>query len=132
MAKRIHISLKTKLAAALLQLRDPQGDPYIDFEHAQKMSAEQIISLFVWDHYPIPHAMDGPDEPWNLQPIMIAPHKKKTAQIDVPQIAKTKRISRKQEEFRRRLLEKDRPPNADFSTEPLRGQRWPKRKMRTH
>ncbi|MDC7784827.1 hypothetical protein PQJ75_00980 [Rhodoplanes sp. TEM] len=128
MATRKHISLKTKLAAALLTLRrvDENGVlvPIIPHEHAKLMSAEQIISLFQWDHYPIPHALGGPDEPWNLQPELIRPHRVKTATQDVPTIAKTKRLSAEQEEFRRRVLE--RPCGQPRE----RKGRWPSRPFR--
>ncbi len=70
------------------------------------MSAEQIISLFAFDHYPIRHEAGGPDEPWNLQPRLILEHRIKTATVDVPEIAKIKRVTKKQEEFRQRLLAK--------------------------
>ena len=103
MARR-HINLKTKLAAALLQVRDAKGDPLIDWEHAKQMTAHQIVSLWVWDHYPLRFEAGGPDEPWNLQPRLITEHRERTAKVDIPQIAKTKRISKDHEEFRRRLL----------------------------
>jgi hypothetical protein len=111
MASRKHVSLKTKLAAALLQmtrLTKRHGGwevpPIIPFSEAQRMTEDQIIALFHFDHYPIPHAQGGPDEPWNLVPTLRADHAEKTAKIDIPQIAKTKRLTRKQEEFRQRML----------------------------
>lgn len=118
MASRKHISLKKKLAAALLQItrrtRTPTGwdiTPIIPFSEAQRMTADKIIALFHFDHYPIPHAQGGPDEPWNLVPMPRADHAEKTAKIDIPQIAKTKRIRRKHEESRQRMLtpREDRP-----------------------
>lgn len=113
---RAHISLKVKLAAALLQMVRATSDgrfvKIIPFEQAKRMTADEIIALFHFDHYPIPHAQGGPDEPWNLDPILVEGHREKTAKIDIPQIAKTKRISREQEEFRRRMLtpRDERPP----------------------
>lgn len=104
MAKRAHVNLKTKLAAALRELAR------IPVDHAQLMTADQLISLFQWDHN-LYHVHDGGDEHYNLTPMMIASHREKTAKIDVPQIAKTRRISREQEAFRQRLLtpREDRP-----------------------
>lgn len=83
---RRKLSLKAKLAATLLKLG------HIPYEHSKQMTADQIISLFHFDHWPIRHADGGPDEPWNLEPRLIADHREKTAVIDVPQIAKGKRI----------------------------------------
>ena len=124
--RRAHIPIKTKLAAALLQLHyGPIGyEPHMPYEVSKRMSADQIIALFEWDHWPIPKAEGGPDEPWNLMPRPIDIHREKTAKIDIPAIAKGKRIRRDQEEFRRRILAKEpgrsaRPPS-----------RWPSRPIR--
>ena len=93
---RANIPLKTKLAAALLTMKRPDDNGelvlIIPHEHAKLMSDEQIISLFHFDHYPIPHAHEGPDEAWNLEPRLIAEHRTKTAKIDVPMMAKVDRI----------------------------------------
>jgi hypothetical protein len=128
MARR-HLSLKTKLAAALLQCREEDGSFCVEWKHARIMSADQIISLFHFDHYPIRHEAGGPDEPWNLTPRLIPEHRKKTAKIDVPQIAKIKRITKKEEEFRARLLAKvfSDPEPETWGKKPRRP--WPKRKM---
>src|SRR5258708_500593 len=90
--KRKKISLKTQLAAALLQIRDASSERLIPHDDAKLMSACQIISLFHLDHQPIPHADGGPDEPWNLTHLFIGAHREKTAKRDIPQIAKGKRI----------------------------------------
>lgn len=97
MAKRAHIGLKTKLAAAI-------GALYFTYEERTALSEDQILSLVAWDHDPIPHAHDGPDTHDNLTPRLIAEHRVKTATIDVPAIAKTSRISKAETEFRARLL----------------------------
>lgn len=100
---RQRINLETKLAAALLTMVRPNADgvlePIISHEHAQKLSASQIISLFHFDHYPIPHSQDGPDEPWNLRPLLIPEHREVTARVDIPQIAKTKRLAGAHQQF---------------------------------
>lgn len=116
MAKRASISLETKLAAALLVIGD------IDHEHAKQMSARQIISLFNLDHFPIPKAEDGPDEPWNLFFRFIGEHRLKTRRIDIPRIAKVKRVTAGHLEFRRRLLAKDAGEVRPRS-------KWPSRKF---
>lgn len=124
---RRHISLKTKLAAALLQMKRCErtliGDkwvPIISHEEAKTLTDDQIIARFHFDHYPIPHAQGGPDEPWNLTPSPVLDHKEKTAKIDVPMIAKTKRLTKAHEDFRRTMLtpRDERPPKQS---------RWGKR-----
>lgn len=98
-------TLTDKLAATLRELLQ------IPYEHAKLMSAEQIISLVQWHH--IHYHADGHGvEHWNLDPLLIGGHKLRTAKIDIPQIAKTKRITKAQEELRRTLLtpRDDRPP----------------------
>lgn len=117
---RGHISLTTKLAAAL---RDLLKIPY---EHAKAMSAEQILSLVQWQHI-VPHALDGSDEHWNLEPLLIGAHREITAKVDIPRIAKTKRVEREHEDFVRRMLTpRDERPERK-SRWGSRG--WPKRKM---
>lgn len=94
--KRKHVSLKTKLAAALLKMlkADDAGvlRPVIPFDEAKTLTADQIISRFHFNHYPIPHAHGGPDEPWNLDPEPVEHHREITAKIDIPRIAKGKRV----------------------------------------
>ena len=118
MSSRRHIPLETKLAATLLQLG------HVEYDHAKAMTAAQICSLYAFDHYPIRAVDGGPDEPWNLVPRLIRAHRDKTAKIDQPAIAKDRAIARREEEFRRRLLAKDRG-------EPRSQSRWPKRKMQS-
>lgn len=107
---RKSVSLRTKLAAALLTIVRPndrgQLEPVIPHDHAKLMSDDQIISLFQWDHYPIPHAHDGPDEAWNLRPLLIAEHREITANVDVPRIAKAKRLSKAHQDFVAKAIEK--------------------------
>ncbi len=105
--------LREKLAAALRELFQ------IPHDHAKQMSAEQILSLVEWNHI-IYHVHDGPDEHHNLEPMLRADHRERTAKVDVPQIAKTRRISREHEEFQRRLL-------TPRDERPEKRSRWPKR-----
>lgn len=109
MRKRKAISGDTKLAAALLTMlrQDESGAmvPVIPPEHAQHMTAREVISLFHFDHV-VPHALGGSDAHHNLVPRPLMEHRHKTATVDVPQIAKTKRIEAKQAEFRRTVLAK--------------------------
>jgi hypothetical protein len=88
------------------------------------MTEDQILSLFHFDHWPVPKALGGPDEPWNLEPRPIMEHRKKTAKLDVPAIAKTKRVCATHEEFKRKVLAKPCGHKREKSP------RWPKRSFR--
>lgn len=96
-------NMSEKLAAALLIIQDLRGDP-IPFEDAKRMSAEQICSLFQWDHSAgfVAHGADN--HPTGLTPRFIAEHRKKTATVDVPAIRKCDRIS-KAHAFHRKIVE---------------------------
>lgn len=78
-------SLETKLAATLLALG------VIPYDDAKAMGRTNFLSLFAFDHN-IRHAEDGTDEFYNLAPMLIPAHREKTRKIDVPEIAKNKRI----------------------------------------
>lgn len=94
MSTRDHISLTTVLAAAIRELLE------IPYEHAKLMSAEQMISLITRDHYPIRRddglklgmSVEEVDHHSNITLRTIMAHREKTAKIDAPAIAKTKRI----------------------------------------
>lgn len=103
--KRHHISDKTKLAAALRELAQ------IPHAHAKLMTADDLISLFQWHHIEY-HADSANDAHYNLDPLLIKAHRERTAKIDIPQIAKTKRITKDQAAFRARILtpRDQRPP----------------------
>ena len=109
MSDRAYIPLKKRLAAVLLTIRVEENGklvPFLDYDTAKKLTADQIISLFHFDHFPIAKWLDGPDEPWNLVPRPIMQHPIKTAKIDTPASAKAERITERQEEFRRKMLAK--------------------------
>ena len=80
----------------------------ISYEEAKskKLTSRQIIARYEWDHYPVRKADGGPDEPWNLVPRLIAAHRDKTARIDLPEIAKGKRIRAKWQHHQQRMAEK--------------------------
>lgn len=140
MSKRKAIPLKTKLAAALACLL-PQSQR--DELRANRVSPEMVISLFRHDHI-TPHADGGSDEWWNIDPLQTAVHEEKTAKIDVPRIAKGKRlraklarhnaimanISESQEARQASNMPPDmqKRPIRGFPNRPKRGssQRWPK------
>lgn len=116
MTERRHIGLKTKLAAALLELvrwDEERGQlaPIIPYEDAKNMSEDHILSLFEWDHWPIRKEAGGPDEPWNLKPRPILEHRAKTAKEDAPAIAKQKRIWARLREHQDHLDGKPKAPS---------------------
>ena len=84
-------------AAVLLTIVRPDDDGIlrrvISLADAQKMTADQIISLFQFDHWPIRFSDGGPSEPWNLEPRPIIEHRRKTAKRDAPEMKKYRRIS---------------------------------------
>lgn len=112
---RAHISLKTKLAACVALM-------FLTHDESVALSEDQVLSLVQWDHWPIPHAEGGTDEHHNLRPMLIGGHREVTRKIDVPGIAKRKRVSRAQEEFRRLML----TPRAD---RPVKKSKWAKRPL---
>ncbi len=135
---RAHIPFKTKLAAALRTMlveEDGKLVPFLDYETAKQMTADQVISLFNFDHYPKPKKFGGSDEHHNLVPLPIMEHRVKTAKYDVPRIRKAERLSEAQEEFRRRMLAKvgqaeDAPRKSLFRSRPIDGSkrsRWKKK-----
>lgn len=130
MSARRAINLTTKLAAALCQMMRPTQngglERIIPHEEAKKMTADEIVSLFEFDHDPIPKACGGPDDPWNLTPRIKQEHREKTAKVDIPQIAKSKRLEKDTEAFRRRLLAK----SGQGEEQPKKASRWPKRGFR--
>lgn len=99
-------TLKEKLAACLIELME------IDREDAKKMTPEQILSLVEWDHYPVAFniardsgwTIEEINHPTNLLPRFILGHREKTAKVDTPVAAKSKRLTAAQEEHRRRML----------------------------
>lgn len=100
--------LREQLAAALRDMMVPDGrggwERAIPWEHARQMTSDQVLALFQRDHCPIRHEMGGPNVHWNCQWLFKGDHGRKTAKKDQPEIAKSKRIRKKEEEFRDRLL----------------------------
>lgn len=96
-------TLTEKLAATLCQMVrfDEEGRPVpvIPHEEAKRLSPGQIIGRFDFDHAVVPHAEGGGNEPWNLVPRLRDEHREKTAKVDVPRIAKNKRLRASQAAF---------------------------------
>lgn len=118
--KRRHIGLEVKLAATLLALGD------IPYEDAKKMTAAQICSLYQFDHYPILHAIEPIDEPWNLRPMFHAPHREKSRR-DTSAVAKVKRLGKAQTEHKERMTTTRLLLATGTKPKPYA---WPKRKQR--
>jgi hypothetical protein len=116
----------TKLAAALLEVLNVRGEP-IPLDHAKRMTARQIVSLFEWDHWPIPKSKKGPDKPWNLTPRLRRAHRVKTAKVDIPAMAKEDRLAAQHREFVRKVLCKPcgqrRKRTGKWPSRTLRGRR---------
>lgn len=113
--KRKDPTLKEKLAAFVLTMKVEENGvlvPLVTRDQAKNMTTDNLLSLLNWDHSPIPVATAvalgmTPDEynhPTNLTPLPIMEHRTKTAQIDVPAIAKSNRISAAHQEFQRKML----------------------------
>jgi hypothetical protein len=96
-------NLSEKLACVLLLLK--VGDEWLIPEPIRSSgSAKDIIALIQFDHDPIPYANGGGTQPQNLTPRSVAQHREKTATVDLPRIAKGKRLARSAKETRRIIL----------------------------
>ena len=112
-------NLSEKLAALLIAHYE------IPRETAKGMTVKQILALFEFDHYPIAwnlgrdlgYSGEEINHPTNLQPLFHEEHMPKSAKIDTPRAAKGKRLTKAQEEHRRRMLA---PRSADAVPS-----RWP-------
>lgn len=131
MSKRKAISRTERYAAVILHMKRGDGRPLIDHEEAKGMTAQEIIARFeamTHDEHRVPHAIGGTNHPTNLDFLTPEEHAPKT-KIDVTAIAKTKRIAKQQEEFRKRLLAKTETetpaeppkPRRAWSSKPLPG-----------
>lgn len=104
MSKRPYISRDTKIACVLLELWHARGHG-IPFRDAQKMTVAEILARVQWDHG-VWHSIGGSIHPTNLTPRLLADHKRKTDKVDIPAIAKGKRVARKQAQHLTRMTEK--------------------------
>jgi len=107
-------------AAAILMITRGNGTPIVSREEAKGMTAREIIEVFASrtnvEHI-VPHALTANNHPSNIQYLTPDEHAPKTKR-DVTEIAKTKRISKKQEAFRQRLLAKSDPDVEVSATRP--------------
>lgn len=88
-------TLSERYASVVLTLKWGDGTPVVERERAKGMTAAEIIDAFEgqveFDHG-VHVAIDGSNHPTNLTPMLTAAHRDKTNKVDIPQIAKTKRI----------------------------------------
>lgn len=126
---RDYIPANTLLAAALLQIPVDQGDgtfgPIMTHEESKLVGPDDVIRLFHRDHYPRRKNDGGLDVHYNIVWRPRPGHLRKTAKIDIPEIAKTKKVAARHLEFRRRMLEKSGRISEAPQGRPLR----PKRKI---
>ena len=120
--KRKAPSLKIKLAATLLEMRRWDAEQctfvkIIPYAEAKGMTADQVIARFNFDHN-IAHSHDGPAQPWNLVPMAVEDHRKKTATIDIPRIAKGKRIALKERQRLERRASGEPRPRGTIKSRP--------------
>ena len=104
-------------AAAILMITRGNGTPIVSREEAKGMTAREIIEAFharTHIEHIVPHALTANNHPSNIQYLVPVEHAPKTKR-DVTEIAKSKRISKKQAEFRQRLLAKS-DPDVEVST----------------
>ena len=123
MLKRKQPTLHEKLAAALLQLA-----PSIDREWAKTKTAKQICSMFDC-HHVVYVATKPNNHPTNLHMMPTAEHKERTRKIDIPAIAKGKRIEKEAVMHRSQMALKANAAIMDALIEtdyPKFKHRWPK------
>jgi hypothetical protein len=120
-------SMRTKLAATLVELQRLRylagAADWFDPVDVMRMTPEQVIALFEFDHYPICKADGGSDHHSNCMPRGKPEHREKTAKVDIPQIAKGKRLRKTWEPHAKAIATGAKPPR--------RASKWPKRGLRS-
>lgn len=79
----------------------------LSHEETKRLTPDEILSRLQIDHYPVPFAIARDlgwepgqyNHPSNLQPLLPADHGKKSAKVDTPQIAKSKRVAASHKQF---------------------------------
>jgi hypothetical protein len=134
--RKARIPDKVKWAAALLTIRHEVGGrlvPCISYAEAKTLTADQIIARFDHHHVILEH-FGGVTEPWNIQPMLRPEHRKRTAKLDIPAVAKGKRIAKIEAKHKAKMAEKLLPVDV---TGELGGRserpkpRWPSRPMKS-
>lgn len=116
--KRKSPSYSDRIAAVLQLLKRSDGSPLIP-PHIAAQGAKAILRCVEWDHM-TPVALGGSNEWHNIQPLSVEDHAKKTKR-DVAAIAKAKRLEKKYQDFRRRILAKTDPnrPETGLKRPPI-------------
>lgn len=110
-------------AAAYLEIRRGDGTAIVTRDEAKSMTPREIIQTFekrVHWHHNVEHAIGGTMHPTNISPLDPVEHKQVPS---TTRVAKTKRIAKAQEEFRRRLLAKHSGDDLPPPTKTKRGYR---------
>lgn len=132
MSKRKKPTLTERYASVLLTLKWGDGRPLIDREAAKHLTAGEIVDQFEhqvqFDHG-IHVAIDGTNHPTNLTPRLTADHREKTNKIDIPQIAKTKRIVKAQSAHEAAMAAKISLAPSVAKIETKRSRKWATRPM---
>lgn len=92
-------NLTEQVAALHIEIQAIRGNPIADWSVLRQMTAKQINSLFQWHHVTYDAWIEEAqmrNHPSVITPLYIVAHRERTAKIDIPQIAKTKRITAKQ------------------------------------
>ena len=111
-------NMKEKLASALLHIRrGVEGDDWLIKGELREASAKEICAAIDWDHVRR-WAEGGSNDPQNLQPLMRAEHREKSRK-DTTEVAKGKRMAKKQQAHEAKLIEKLLEGTAE------KGTRWP-------
>ena len=95
--KRKHFSRAARYAAVILDLKRGDGRPFIDRDRAKQMTANEIIEEFeslTIDAHVVAHALGGSTHPTNMTIMEKERHDRETRKIDIPAIAKTKRLAK--------------------------------------
>lgn len=115
--KRRHMPLLVKLEAALRALGLEPKD--VEWDHSPPLAYR------VW--VPEKNDYDPPEnDPRYIRPISKAEHREISAKVHTPGAAKTKRLSRKQEEFRQRMLAKGSPEPVEGEISRQKKRKFPK------
>lgn len=99
-------TMAEKIAALHIENQALKGDPIADWETLKAMTAEQLCSLFEWQHTTYNVWIEDrarQNHPTVLTPMYVKAHQEVTARKDLPTIAKVKRVSAAQAEFKRAM-----------------------------
>ncbi len=126
-------SLSEKLAALHIEIEALRGRPIADWEVLRQMTPSQILQCFAWHHVTYDTWIEDArmqNHPSVLTPLYVPVHRERTAKIDVPTIAKSKRIRKTQAIHVAKMAEK-RGGIADVDPPFLLPRARPKQKIKS-